>query len=66
MACLFRPRSTSAITNTYITPLVTIISAYISPPVTIITYYITHIGAMTNIYYYLITMSILVNRTRIN
>ena len=66
MAGIFRLRSTSDITNTYITPIVTIITAYISPPVTIIATNINPLGAMTNVSYYIITMKILVNRTRIN
>ena len=56
VAGLFRPRSTSDIINTYITPLISIIMNYISPPVTIITTYTTPLRAMTTIPYSLVTM----------
>ena len=49
VAGIFRPRYTSVIINSYITPQVTIIVTYISPPVTIITTGITLLISMTNI-----------------
>ena len=52
---IFRTIFTSAIINTYITPLVTIITTSISPTFTIIETYITSIGVMTTISYSLIT-----------
>ena len=62
----FRPRSTSSIINTSITPIVTIITTYISPPVTIIATDITLLGAMTTISYSLILTKIFVNSKEIN
>ena len=61
-----RPKSTSFIITTYINPLIKIITTYINPLFTIINTYITPIIYMTNISCYMITINILVNRTRIN
>ena len=52
VAGLFRPRSTSTIINSYITPQVTII-----PPITIITTYITLLKYMTTLSTSLIFMN---------
>ena len=50
VADIFRPISTSAIANTYINPLITIITTYISPPGTIISTDITPLSSLTTIF----------------
>ena len=62
---LLRPKSTPSTITTYINPLITTTTTYITPFITIINTYITPLVSMTNISCYVITMNILVNRTRI-
>ena len=64
VAGIFRPRSTSTIIITYITPILNSIMTYSSPPIPIIATDITPLSAMTTTSYSLITINILVNRTR--